>query len=239
MSCHDGDQHVPDLSVATAVGTVYSVRWIDVPDRDAAEVSIRNQFDDDEITRSRKLEGQWWGNGGAYFVASYARFRDGSDGTTRRAGLVLHPGREDRHAESTLRHESAARCDGTFDGPDNITVSHARRLDPGRGRPRYSASHRGFRERAAYPLARNQTTVAANSVAQLQCRRPDRCSSISQAPTSVRLCAITGPWRRGVISPRSTCPSAPPAGSAPPSRSCRGWCRRRGRRRGRPAWARW
>ena len=36
------------------------------------------QFTNDQITRSRKLEGMWWGDGGAYFVASFARTSDGS-----------------------------------------------------------------------------------------------------------------------------------------------------------------
>ena len=39
---------------------------------------MRKQFTDDQVTRSRKLEGAWWGDGGAYFVASFARNSDGS-----------------------------------------------------------------------------------------------------------------------------------------------------------------
>ena len=42
------------------------------------DAPTRTQFTDDEITRSRKLEGMWWGDGGAYFVASFARTSDGS-----------------------------------------------------------------------------------------------------------------------------------------------------------------
>ena len=44
----------------------------------AGTVSVRRQFTDDQVTRSRKLEGQWWADGGAYFVASFARLSDGS-----------------------------------------------------------------------------------------------------------------------------------------------------------------
>ena len=92
---------------------------------------IRNQFADDQITRSRKLEGQWWGNDGAYFVASFARTSDGSD--TPHDGQVwfYNPRREDRHAEdpSSASTRQPDR-EGTFDGPDNITVSTARRVDP-------------------------------------------------------------------------------------------------------------
>ena len=78
MSCYRGSKHIPDLSLATQPGTRYSVRWVDVPDRDARTTSVRLQFADDEVTRSRKLEGAWWGEGGAYFVASFARNSDGS-----------------------------------------------------------------------------------------------------------------------------------------------------------------
>ena len=71
-------EHVPDLSVATAPGTTYRVAWVDVPDRDAATISTRKQFTHAQVTRGRKLEGMWWGDGGAYFTASFARFTDGS-----------------------------------------------------------------------------------------------------------------------------------------------------------------
>ena len=78
MSCYRGDQHIADLSEATRVGTRYKVDWVDVPDRDALTVSVRNQFAAGQITRSRKLEGQWWADGGAFFVSSFARTTDGS-----------------------------------------------------------------------------------------------------------------------------------------------------------------
>ena len=65
--------HVPDLSVATTPGTTYRAAWVTVSDRDAATKSIRKQFTNDQVTRSRKLEGMWWGDGGAYVVSSYAR----------------------------------------------------------------------------------------------------------------------------------------------------------------------
>lgn len=54
---------VPDLSLATSPGTTYRTTWIEVPDRDATTVSTRLQFADGEVTRSRKLEGLWWGMG--------------------------------------------------------------------------------------------------------------------------------------------------------------------------------
>ena len=76
------------------------------------------------ITRSRKLEGQWWGDGGAYFVASYARTGDGS--------AVEHDGQVwfyDPRTETVRLHTlfgvnpDPAADTGNYDGPDNITVS--------------------------------------------------------------------------------------------------------------------
>ncbi len=78
MKCFQDGTHVPDLAQAATPGVKYTVQWVDVPDRDAKTTSVRKQFTNDQVTRSRKLEGQWWGDGGAYFVASFARTSDGS-----------------------------------------------------------------------------------------------------------------------------------------------------------------
>jgi secreted PhoX family phosphatase len=51
MSCFRGSQHITDLSEATEVGTRLRVDWVDVPDRSAAAESVRNQFDDSQVTR--------------------------------------------------------------------------------------------------------------------------------------------------------------------------------------------
>jgi hypothetical protein len=120
VSTDDG-QHVPDLSVATEPGTTYRVAWAPVPDREATTTSVRRQLPDDGITRARKLEGAWWGDGGAYVVSSFARADDGSE--------VEHDGQvwflDPRAATLTLRLRFgvAADPDVAPDGPDNITVS--------------------------------------------------------------------------------------------------------------------
>jgi len=104
MKCFDGDgNHVPDLAAATEVNTKYRVEWVDVPDRDARTVSVRKQFSDDQITRSRKLEGQWWADGGAYFVSSFARLGDGS--VNEHDGQVWFY--DPKHSRITLRPSSA------------------------------------------------------------------------------------------------------------------------------------
>ncbi|WP_448612719.1 alkaline phosphatase PhoX [Modestobacter sp. URMC 112] len=117
----DGE-HVPHLAAATEVGTTYRVEWVPVPDRDAEDKSTREQFEDDEVTRGRKLEGMWWADDGAYVVSSYARPED--DGSPEE-----HDGQvwflDPREGTITLQILFAATEDQDTDpdGPDNITVS--------------------------------------------------------------------------------------------------------------------
>ncbi len=114
---------VADLSPASEIGLRYGVEWVTVPDRFAATTSIRKQQFAQPVTRSRKLEGMWWGDGGAYFVCSFARgagdnsedFHDGQvwffDPATQTIELKIHFA------------YTADDQDGDPDGPDNITVS--------------------------------------------------------------------------------------------------------------------
>jgi len=124
LSAYRGTSHVVDLSEATAVGTRYSVRWVNVPDRDGDSVSVRKQFSSSQVTRARKLEGQWWANGGAYFVSSFARTSDGSARSHDGQVWFYNPASQ----TITLRtifglNPDPARDHYNFDGPDNITVS--------------------------------------------------------------------------------------------------------------------
>jgi secreted PhoX family phosphatase len=117
-----GGAHVPDLSVATEPGTTYAVEWVDVPDRDATTTSTRKQFTNSQITRSRKLEGMWWGDGGAYFVCSFARFSDGS--SAQHDGQVWYLDPLAQTIELKLHFVyTPDDQDSDPDGPDNITVS--------------------------------------------------------------------------------------------------------------------
>lgn len=111
---------VPDLSVATRPGTTYRAGWVTVPDRDATRVPTRRQFRDDQVTRSRKLEGMWWADGGAYFVSSFARTSDGS--ADEHDGQVWFHDPRAGTIELRLRF-ACPPGDPDGDGPDNITVS--------------------------------------------------------------------------------------------------------------------
>jgi secreted PhoX family phosphatase len=113
--------HVPDLSVATTPGTTYRVAWVVVPDRDAPSTPTRKQFSAGQVTRSRKLEGMWWGDGGAYFVCSFARTSDGS--AVEHDGQIWFLDPLAQTIELKLRFAHTLDQDNDPDGPDNITVS--------------------------------------------------------------------------------------------------------------------
>jgi len=112
---------VPDLSVATQPGTTYKVKWVAVPDRAAFTTSVRKQFGDN-ITRSRKLEGMWWDEDGAYFVASFARTSDGSAAEHDGQVWFIDPDRGTIELKLWFAYTGADQDDDP-DGPDNITVS--------------------------------------------------------------------------------------------------------------------
>jgi secreted PhoX family phosphatase len=113
---------VPDLSVATAPGTTYRVEWVTVPDRDARTTSTRKQAYAKPVTRSRKLEGMWWGDGGAYFVASFARTSDGSAAQHDGQVWFLDPDEDTIELKLHFAYTPGDQ-DSDPDGPDNITVS--------------------------------------------------------------------------------------------------------------------
>jgi secreted PhoX family phosphatase len=113
--------HVPDLSVA-ALGDIYTVEWVVVPDRDATTLSTRKQAYAKPVTRSRKLEGMWWSDGGTYFVASFARTSDGSAAQHDGQVWFLDPLAQTITLKLLFAYTPADQ-DSDPDGPDNITVS--------------------------------------------------------------------------------------------------------------------
>jgi uncharacterized protein len=112
---------VPDLSVATQPGTAFTVKWVSVPDRAATTIAVRRQFGAN-ITRSRKLEGMWWGDDGAYFVASFARTSDGSAGQHDGQVWFIDPDHDTIELKLCFAYTPTDQ-DRDPDGPDNITVS--------------------------------------------------------------------------------------------------------------------
>jgi uncharacterized protein len=119
MRASSGGVFVPDLSVATEPGTTYDVAWVAVPERDATTVSLRRQVT--TATRSRKLEGCWWGDGGAYVVASFARTTDGSAAQHDGQVWFLDPIAQTLTLKVWFAFTANQNVD--VDGPDNITIS--------------------------------------------------------------------------------------------------------------------
>jgi len=138
MYCTKSGAFVPDLSVFSQLGTTLDVTWVKVPDRDAASISTRKQFDyltkdttgaytvpvarpAGPITRSRKLEGAWWSRGGFYFDASYARPSDGSAST--HDGQIWFFDVSRQKIRLIAYFPATADQDVDVDGPDNLTVN--------------------------------------------------------------------------------------------------------------------
>lgn len=131
---------VPDLSYATSdqIGRPFRVRWINVPDRHAKTASVRTQFRDGQITRSRKIEGAWGDANGMYFACSFAFEGDVPKDATTHDGqiwyldyarqtvtLVLYfPYTAAVHDEQVNPETGLGyRLDLAYDGPDNVHVT--------------------------------------------------------------------------------------------------------------------
>ncbi|NJQ02140.1 alkaline phosphatase PhoX [Streptomyces zingiberis] len=198
--CYDsGGRFVDDLSRAVKAGTVYGVDWVDVPDRDARTVPVRQQFDDGDITRGRKLEGMWWADGGAYLVSSYAR------GESPRAhdGQVwfYDPGRRTLTLKVLFGVNPDPTAEGVFDGPDNITVSPYGGLviaEDGEGVQHLFGVTDGGR---TYPIARNQVNLGTAEEPEYSeftgvVFAPDGRTLYANIQEPGIMLAVTGPWRR-------------------------------------------
>ncbi|WP_199223849.1 alkaline phosphatase PhoX [Paraconexibacter algicola] len=183
---------VPDLSPAREVGTRYRTRWVTVPDRFAATTPTRKQAYAEEPTRSRKLEGMWWGDGGCYFVCSFARTADGSAGVHDGQVWFLDP--RAQTIELKIHFEYTPDQDGDADGPDNITVSPYGGLviaEDGEG-----ASHLvgSTASGETFFLARNE--LAGESEFTGSTFSADRRTLFANVQSPGHVFAITGPFRR-------------------------------------------
>ncbi|MHC0432677.1 alkaline phosphatase PhoX [Streptomyces sp. O3] len=202
LRCVDsGGRYVDDLSRATKIGTVYGVDWVDVPDRDAREVPVRKQFGPGEVTRARKLEGMWWGDGGAYLVASYAR-DDDSPGEPHDGQVWFY---DPRHRTLTLKVRLGVHPDpwehGSLGGPDNITVSPYGGLiiaEDGEGLQHlFGATDSG----RTYPIARNQVNIGTEDEPEFSeftgvVFSADGRTLYANIQEPGYTLAITGPWKR-------------------------------------------
>lgn len=194
MACTDDrGEHVDDLSRGVEVGTRYAVEWVEVPDRDARTVDTRLQFADGDVTRGRKLEGQWWGDGGAYVVTSYARAED-SPGEPHDGQVWFYdPKRSTLTLKVRFGLDPTPDVDGAFDGPDNVTVSPWGGLilaEDGEG-VQHLIGVAGNGE--TFPMARNDVDGTEFTGPVFSHDKRVLFANV-QAPGT--MFAITGPWRR-------------------------------------------
>jgi secreted PhoX family phosphatase len=191
--------HVADLSLVTRPGTALKVAWTPIPDRDARTTPTRLQLPDTDITRSKKLEGAWWGHGGAYIVSSFSRETD-NPGVSK-----VHDGQiwfyDPRNSTLTLKllfgKNPDPDVDGAFDGPDNITVSPYGGVilaEDGDGiQHLVGATDRG----QTFPVARNDFSDDTKNVEFTgPVYSPDGRILFANIQEPGYLFAITGPWRR-------------------------------------------
>jgi secreted PhoX family phosphatase len=111
---------IADLSEITEIGTALTTEWAAIPDPLAVEDSTRVQLN--KVTRSRKLEGTWWGNDAVYIACSYARHDDGSVGEHDGQVWKLDPAANTMELAVIFGVNPDPASD-TFDSPDNITVA--------------------------------------------------------------------------------------------------------------------
>ena len=194
MSCFKGSKHIADLAEATQPGTTYRVEWVDVPDRDATTVSVRNQFSADQVTGSRKLEGAYWGDGGAYFVASFARNTDGSINEHDGQVWFYDPECQTVTLKTIFGVNPDPAKDTDYDGPDNITVDPHGGLILAEDGEGLSHLVGVTAQGKAYALARNELNESEFTGPTFT---PDGHILFANIQTPGYVFAITGPWRRG------------------------------------------
>jgi secreted PhoX family phosphatase len=210
---------LPDLAYVTAaqIGRPFRTTWRTVPDRQAATTSVRRQLQDGTVTRSKKLEGAWGDDEGAYFVASFAfgandlpadaTKHDGQLWYYRYADQTLtlqayFPYNEKLHAETPGWEDGLGRSlDLAFDGPDGCHVSPYGSLvlsEDGN-----TANHLLSWSRAtgAQAIARNlvvleQSASGGNVYSEMTgpCFSPDGTVLFGNVQEPGHVFAIRGPW---------------------------------------------
>ena len=150
----------------------------------ARDRPTRTQLAGGDVTRARKLEGAWWGDGGCYVVSSYAR----------QESPVPHDGQVwflDPAAGTLTLRIAFGRRQGEYDGPDNISVSPWGGLvvaEDGEGAQHlFGATASG----ATYPIAGQDGGEFTGPVFSA-----DGAVLFANVQVPGTTYAITGPWRR-------------------------------------------
>ncbi|WP_232664931.1 alkaline phosphatase PhoX [Pseudonocardia sp. TRM90224] len=190
---------VPDLSVVQEPGTHFEgIEWVPVPDPLAQETPIRLQdFGPGGITHAQKLEGNYWGNNGVYFVSSFARAAEGS--AAEHNGQVWHY--NPKLNTLTLEIVFGPKIDPELPGesPDNIALSPHGGLfvceDGSGGQHVYGVDRKG----QVHPLARNRQNTGSAEEPEFGefagvTFSPDARTLFVNVYNPGTTFAITGPW---------------------------------------------
>jgi secreted PhoX family phosphatase len=208
----DDGSVLPDVAYLTSsqLGRPFTVTWVEVPDRDASAVDVREQFADGEVTRGRKFEGVWGTDEGVYVVNSYAleKGEDLPPDAVPHTGMVwfYHYKRETIQLVNYFPHQDYAHDetfepaypDLNFDSPDNVTVTPWGSLvlaEDGVGASHVLSSTPGG---PTYAIARNMINVGDEEPEYSEFTGPTFSADGKVLYVNIQdpglTLAITGPW---------------------------------------------
>ncbi|MGI8523436.1 MAG: alkaline phosphatase PhoX [Nocardioides sp.] len=212
---------LPDLAYVTSaeIGRPFKTRWIEVDDRHATTTSLRKQPFASNATHSKKLEGAWGDDEGAYFVASFAfGSADLPANATRHDGQLWYYRYDDRTLTlqayfpyNELLHDESAgyesrfgpSTDLVFDGPDGCHVSPYGSLVLTEDGNTFNHTLSWSRELGAQAIARNlivlETSSAGGNVYSEMtgpCFSPDGKVLFVNVQEPGHTFAVRGPWQR-------------------------------------------
>ncbi|MGD9960775.1 alkaline phosphatase PhoX [Nocardioides sp.] len=210
----DDGSVLPDVAYLTSaqLGRPFAVRWVEVPDRDAEQAAVREQFAEGEVTRGRKFEGVWGTDAGVYVVNSYA-LEKGEDlpvDAVAHTGMVWFYNYRDETIQlvNYFPYQDYARDetrepafpDLYFDSPDNVTVTPWGSLvlaEDGVG-----ASHvlSSTPQGPTYAIARNMINIGDEEPEYSEFTGPTFSSDGRVLYANIQdpgiTLAITGPWHK-------------------------------------------
>ncbi|MBB5936078.1 alkaline phosphatase PhoX [Streptomyces zagrosensis] len=191
---------VPDLSAIQEIGATFEgIEWVPVPDPLAKQTAIRFQdFGARGVTHAQKLEGCYWGGSSVYFVASFARGKDGSAADHFGQVWRYDPQRNRLTLVIVFGPDTDVQLPG--ESPDNIALAPSGGLlvceDGGGAQHVYGLTRRG----EVYPVARGRQNLGTPQEPEWGefagvTFSPDHRTMFVNCYTPGTTFAVTGPWR--------------------------------------------
>ncbi|MDE0802604.1 MAG: DUF839 domain-containing protein [Acidimicrobiales bacterium] len=173
------------LGEVKVVGTTLGISWAPVPGGNPDVVGLNGTFADGDVTRSRKLEGCWWGDDERFYFSSADENRTG----------IAHHGQIwalDPVSSTVTLVAYIPEDDPVFDAPDNITVAPNGQLflcEDGGGEQYIIGCDPATG--ALWPFARNAMNGSEFAGANFS---PDGKTMFVNVQNPSTTFAITGPW---------------------------------------------